>query len=103
LKPEKYVNTVAFSANGKMVASAGGGDSVQLCDAQKGELLLILQCLGSGTRSIAFAPDDQMMAAGGKDVKVRLGDVRIGNFCPPRITRDADGRLGAIRAAVFSE
>jgi WD40 repeat protein len=77
LKPEKYVNTVAFSANGKLLAS--GGDLVQLWDAEKGELIHSLKGLGSGTRSVAFSPDSLTVAAGGKDGKVRLWDVQTGN------------------------
>jgi RNA polymerase sigma factor (sigma-70 family) len=76
LKRDKYVNTVAFSANGMIIA--GGSDAVQLWDARKGKLILSFQGVGSGTRSVAFSPDGQAVAAGCKDGKIRLWDVRTG-------------------------
>jgi WD40 repeat protein len=80
VKQDRDVRTIAFSANGKLLASGGTGELVQLWDAQTGELIHSLQGLGSGTRSVAFSPDSQTVAAGGKDGKVRLWDVRTGKL-----------------------
>jgi RNA polymerase sigma factor (sigma-70 family) len=78
LKQAQYVNTVAISANSKVVASGGGGEVVQLWNPLTGESIRYFQGVGSGTRSVAFSPEGRTVAAGGKDGKVRLWDVQTG-------------------------
>jgi RNA polymerase sigma factor (sigma-70 family) len=80
LKQDKYVNTVAFSANGKTVASGSGDEFVRLWDAHKGKLIRSLQGVGPGTRCVAFTPDGRTVAAGWKDGKVHLWDVQSGEL-----------------------
>jgi WD40 repeat protein len=80
LKQQQYVNTVSISANGKLLASGGGGDLIQLWDAQTGELVHSLQGLQSGTRCVAISPNSETVAAGGRDGKVRLWDVQTGKL-----------------------
>lgn len=79
LNHESYVNTVAISANGKLLASGGGDEFVQAWDVQTGTLIHSLKGVDSGTRSVAFSPDSQAVAAGGTDGNVRLWDVQTGN------------------------
>jgi WD40 repeat protein len=90
LKQENYVNTVAFSANGKLLASGGGGDLVLLWNAQTGELLRSLRGLRSGTRGVTFSPDSQLIAAGGRDGTVHVWDVETGK---PKVSLSV-GRWG---------
>jgi WD40 repeat protein len=78
LKQGLYVNTVAVSANGKLLAS--GGDRIQLWNAQTGSLIHSLEGLESGTRSVAISPDSQTVAAGGRDGKVLLWDAQSGQL-----------------------
>jgi RNA polymerase sigma factor (sigma-70 family) len=78
LEQDKYVNTVAFSADGKSIASGSGGDLVQLWDAHKGELIRSLKGGWFGSRCVAFSPDSLMVAAGWGDGQVRLWDVQTG-------------------------
>jgi WD40 repeat protein len=80
LNQDQYVNTVALSANGKLLASGGGGERIQLWDAQTSDLVRSLQGLSSGTHGVALSPDGQMVAAGGKDGKVHLWDVQTGKL-----------------------
>jgi RNA polymerase sigma factor (sigma-70 family) len=80
LKHDKFVNTVAFSAKGKTIASGSGDDLVRLWDAPKGELIHSLKGAQPGTRCVAFSPDGRTIAAGGTDGKVRLWDVRTGEL-----------------------
>jgi RNA polymerase sigma factor (sigma-70 family) len=80
LEQEKYVNIVAFSANGKVLASGSGSDLIQLWDTQKGKLIRSLQGVRHGARCVAFSPDGQTVAAGWKDGVVRLWDVQSGEL-----------------------
>ena len=82
LKHDKYVNSVAVSPDGKMLASGSGegSDQVQIWDTQKGAFLRSLRGGRSGTRCVAFSPDGQTIAAGWGDGKVRLWDVQTGEW-----------------------
>jgi WD40 repeat protein len=78
MKEEKYVNMVAFASNGKVIASASGGDQIQLWDAQKGKQIRSLKGIESGARCVAFSPYGQTVAAGWMDGNVRLWDAETG-------------------------
>jgi WD40 repeat protein len=97
LKHDKYVNTVAFSANGKVLASGSGDDLVQLWDAQKGERIRSLKGVRHGTRCVAFSPDGQTIAAGWSDGTVRLWDVQSGE-----LKKTLKGHTDAIYSLAFS-
>jgi RNA polymerase sigma factor (sigma-70 family) len=97
LKLARFVNAVAFSPDGKMVAAGGGGDLVQLWDVEKGKPIVSLKGDRRGHRTIAFSPDSKIVAAGGSDGKVRLWPVPAGK---PMET--LQGHHGEIHAIAFS-
>ncbi len=80
LEREQYVNKVAISPNGKIIASAGAGDEIELWDVESGKQRTALRGLGDGTCSVAFSSDGKLLAAGGRDGKVRLWDVESGKL-----------------------
>jgi len=73
----QWVNSIAFSPDGTMLASASMGDGVQLWEVGGwGELRILA---GSGdTESVAFSPDGTMLATGTGST-VKLWDVASGN------------------------
>ena len=80
-----YVNSVAFSPNGEILASGSDDKTIRLWEVLTGKLLCILGDWGrgeyfghsGGVTAIAFHPDGKSLASAGKDksIKVwRLGD-----------------------------
>jgi WD40 repeat protein len=63
---------VAFSPNGRQLASAGGGVA-KIWDISTGQEALSL--VGGFGRGIAFSPDGRRLAGGGMDNTVKIWDV----------------------------
>jgi RNA polymerase sigma factor (sigma-70 family) len=80
LETGKYVNAVAFSPDGKLVAASTGGEAVHVWDVAKGEAVVAMKGSSGGHRTVAFSPDGKVVAAGGHDGKVRLWDARTGEL-----------------------
>jgi WD40 repeat protein len=67
---------VAFSPDGKQLASAGLDRSVKIWDTNTWRLLQVVPDRDGGVNSVAFSPDGRCIAWGGTDstVKVKLWD-----------------------------
>ena len=71
-----YVNCVAYSPDGAMLASGSSDHTVKLWNASSGELLATCMGHSNAVRSVAFSPDGRYFASAGEDRLVRLWDAQ---------------------------
>ena len=72
------VESVAFSPNGKTLASgsADDDDTIKLWDVATGENIETLKGHTSAVESVVFSPDGKTVASASMDKTVKLWDVR---------------------------
>jgi WD40 repeat protein len=71
------VNSIAFSPDGKTLASGSDDKTVKLWDAQTGALKQTLE-QDDGPLSVAFSPDGKTLASAGLDDTIKLWDAQTG-------------------------
>jgi WD40 repeat protein len=72
------VYSVAFSPDGRTLASGSGEQTVKLWDVSTSQWLKTLSGHGKLVWSVAFSPDSQTLASGSEDETIKLWDVKTG-------------------------
>ena len=72
IRHNSAIESVAFSPDGKRLATGGREHTVKLWDAATGQELLTIKGYLGDVSSLAFSPDGKRLAAGSDEPTVRL-------------------------------
>ena len=84
---EDLVPCVAFSLDGRFLASGSADATIRLWDVKMGECCRILQGHSQWVRSVAFSPDGKLLASGSEDRTIKLWEVETGQCIKTLRTR----------------
>ena len=91
------VKSVAFSPDGKTLASGGGDNVIHLWDIRTGKREMTLIGHTNGVFSLAFSPDGKTLASGSVDSDIRLWDPDTGQH-----KKTLTGHSAWVRSIAFS-
>lgn len=77
-KHEASVTSVAFSPDGRKVASGSYDNTITICDVETGSCLKTLKGHTQSARAVVFSPDGSQLISGSRDCSVRVWDLWSG-------------------------
>src|SRR6185437_9322153 len=93
---DRWVNAIAFSPDGKILASGGADDRCRLWDVATGRQLFELAA-ESSVESVAYSPDGKILATGCYDKIILLWDAASG-----KQLRKLSAHIGQVSSLSFS-
>lgn len=97
LKHGNMIIGLAYSPNGKLLASGGWDKTIRLWDPDTGKEVIQFTGHNGAIYGVAFSPDNQAVASGSEDKTIRLWDVTTG-----KERLKLEGHDGGVTKVAFS-
>jgi WD40 repeat protein/transcriptional regulator with XRE-family HTH domain len=91
------IDSVAFTPDGKQLATGGVDGKISFWQVADGKQLLTLQGHQSWILSVSFSPNGEMLASGGEDFTIRLWNVASGECL-----KELEGHRNSVFSISFS-
>ncbi|KAK6605138.1 vegetative incompatibility protein het-e-1 [Botrytis cinerea] len=91
------VNSIAFSADSRLLASGSGDHTIKIWDPATGTLQQTLEGHNDWVRSIAFSADSKLLASGSRDHTIKIWDAATGT-----LQQTLEGHSDWVRSIAFS-
>jgi WD40 repeat protein len=92
-----WVQSVAFSPNGQLLASGSEDHTIKLWDSRTGELCQTLKGHSNAVRSVTFSPNGRLLASGSGDDTIKLWDSSTGE-----LRQTIEGHPSLVQSVAFS-
>ncbi|MBI4750656.1 MAG: metallophosphoesterase [Acidobacteria bacterium] len=91
------INSLAWSPDGKTIATAGNDCTIWLWDVMTGNMKQILEGHMDWVMSVSWSPDGKWLASGGNDGKVKVWEVENG-----QVRHELEGHSGSVWSVSWS-